>query len=816
MARARASKARLAVVLALVSTFATIGLTFTGSSPAAADVTATEGEAFGVSARVLGLQLIRPTPLVRGAGNPDFPLEEATTLPIGLPADPVCPVEPGNVPLANIVEVCAITVTTEGVENADPHLSSVTSTATIAGAAVGGGPDGFLTASLIEASCTANGEEATGEVSILDLEIGGEPFGVAGPIAPNTVVTIEGLAQIFLNEQIPATDPDTIGTNTITVNAVRVVLFGVTNTEIILGHVECTATGPDVNNIGDIEIVKVAPADAGNVAFDFTVTCTGFGNAPTTRTFSGTVTGSGRTTVEGIQGGAVCTVVEEPTDGFVNQPPQTVTIVRDVAQTVTFTNTRTAATGAVQVVKVAPADAQGVTFTFTITCPGAVGSPFTRTVTGSGSTLAIGGIPAGTVCTAGETPIAGFDVQPAQTFQPVLTGATRTVTFINTRVTAGPIGSVAVVKVAPADAQGVTFTFTITCPGAVGSPFVRSVTGSGTTAPVANVAAGTVCTATEAPSAGFIDRPAQTFAPVAAGGTQTVTFTNTRAGPGTGSVAVVKVAPADAQGLTFTFTITCPGAAGSPFVRTITGSGTSIAVSNLAPGTVCTVTETPTAGFVDRPDQTTAAVVAGGTQTVTFTNTRSASGGSVIVIKEAPADAQDLTFTFTITCPGVQGSPFVRTVTGSGATVPVSNLPAGAVCKVSEKAVAGFVDQPTRTLRAVVASATRTVTVVNTRIGPKGPRGPAGPAGPRGPAGPAGAQGPAGRVDSIPRTGANSMSLAGFGFVALFLGGMLTLGSRSPNDVLPVMVRNVGQSVRLRRRTASSSGRASLKRRNGA
>ena len=828
MARARASKARLAVVLALVSAFATIGLSFTGVSPAAADVTATEGRAYGVSAfPVLGIPLIPPTPEVEGAGNPDFARETATTLPVGLPLPAVCPVdpgddnEPGNVPLGNIVEVCAITAATEGVEAADPHLSFVTSEVEIAGAAVGGGPEGFLTAGAIEVSCRADGDEATGEVSILGLTIGGEPFGVVGPIAPNTVVTLPNLAEIYLNEQIPDDDPDTIGTNTITVNAIRVVLFGVTNTEIIIGHVECTATGPDVNNVGDIEIVKDAPDDAQGVPFDFTVSCTGFGNAPTTRTFTRTVTGSGSAPlIENVQAGTVCTVTEAAVPGFDDQPPVTFTVVRDTVNVVTFVNTRTAnQTGAVQIVKVAPPDAQGVVFTFTITCPGATGSPFTRQVTGSGTAAAVTGIPVGTVCTAAETPVAGFEVQPNQTFAAVAAGTPRQVTFVNTRVTGGPVGSVAVVKVAPADAQGVVFTFTITCPGAAGSPFVRSVTGSGTTVPVTGIATGTVCTATEAPTPGFIDRPAQAFAPVATGGTQTVTFTNTRADPGTGSVAVVKVSPADAQGVTFTFTITCPGAAGSPFVRTVTGSGTSVPVSNLPAGTVCTVSETPTEGFADRPDQVTAPVVAGGTQTVTFTNTRSDPGtGSVVVIKEAPADAQDLTFTFTITCPGVAGSPFTRTVTGSDTTVPVSNLPVGTVCTVSEARTAGFVDQPVRALRAVIAGATRSVTFVNTRVGPQGPQGPQGP---RGPAGPQGPQGPVGKSGgTIPRTGANTMSLASFGFVALFLGGMLTLGSRSPNDVLPVMVRSAAQAVRVRRRSAWSSARSSvlraLKRRSGA
>jgi len=442
MATARVSKVRLAVVLALLSASATLGLALSGNAPAAADVTATSGSAFGVSASALGIPLIPPTPVVQGGPAIGYPLDTETTLPIGLPLPAVCPVTTANVPIGNIAEVCAITASTQGIANANPHLNAATSTVEIAGAAVGSGPillgipAPLLTVGAVTTTCRADGDEAVGETTIADLFLGGNPVATVGPIAPNTNLGIPGVLEVFLNEQIPAVDPDTVGINTITVNALRIVVLG-TNTEIILGHVECTATGPDVNNIGDIAITKVAPGDAQNVPFGFTVTCTGFGNAPFTRTFTATVTGSGSTTVADIQGGTVCTVAETPTAGFVDQPPQTVTVVRNATQTVTFTNTRTvisSANGSVQVVNVAPADAQNVVFSFTIACPGAVGSPFTRQVTGSASSIAVSGIAGGTTCTAAETPLAGFNVQPNQTFLPVLAGATRTVIFTNTRV----------------------------------------------------------------------------------------------------------------------------------------------------------------------------------------------------------------------------------------------------------------------------------------------------------------------------------------------------------------------------------------------
>jgi len=131
---------------------------------------------------------------------------------------------------------------------------------------------------------------------------------------------------------------------------------------------------------------------------------------------------------------------------------------------VTFFNQRTGAnTGAVAVIKQAPADAQNVTFTFTITCPGVAGSPFTRTATGSQATTAVGNLPVDTVCTVAETPVSGFDVQPSQTFPAVTAGTTQTRTFVNTRTGTGE-STIQVDKSASPVSRpqpGGSFTFTV-------------------------------------------------------------------------------------------------------------------------------------------------------------------------------------------------------------------------------------------------------------------------------------------------------------------------------------------------------------------
>lgn len=316
--------------------------------------------------------------------------------------------------------------------------------------------------------------------------------------------------------------------------------------------------------------------------------------------------------------------------------------------------------GSLTVTKDAPADAQNVTFTFTISCPPDERSPFTRTVTGDGVSAPITGLTPGTVCTATEQPTSGFVNQPNQTFPAVVGGQRQTVTFVNTR-DPGQTGSVTVAKQAPADAQNIAFNFTITCPGAVGSPFARTVTGTGTSTAVTGIPAGTVCTAAEAPTAGFINQPNQNLPAVTANQTQSVTFFNQRTGTTTGGVAIIKQAPADAQDVTFNFSITCPNAAGSPFPRSIVGSGTTTAINGLPVGTVCTAAETTAAGFAAQPNQNLPAVTAGNTQTVTFVNTRVAAGAAptIQVQKSAspislPEPGGNVTFTVRVTNTGNQ------------------------------------------------------------------------------------------------------------------------------------------------------------------
>ncbi|MCA1656854.1 MAG: PKD domain-containing protein, partial [Actinobacteria bacterium] len=156
-----------------------------------------------------------------------------------------------------------------------------------------------------------------------------------------------------------------------------------------------------------------------------------------------------------------------------------------------------------------------------------------------------------------------------------------------------------VTKVAPADAAAVTFTFTITCPGAVGSPFTTTVTGSGTSAPITGIATGTVCTATETTAPGFDPQPDQTFPAVATGVTQTVTFVNSRVPPPP-TITVTKTASPTsrpAPGGTFVFVVAVVNTGSTPVTTNgladdvygdLDGLGTCVTGSVLAPGAIYT------------------------------------------------------------------------------------------------------------------------------------------------------------------------------------------------------------------------------------
>jgi hypothetical protein len=134
-------------------------------------------------------------------------------------------------------------VSTEGA-NLGSHDGFSTSTAEVANANL---LSGALTAQVITASCTSNGDGSTGSSTLVDASAGGNPLAVNPP--PNTTIPIATIGTIVLNEQIVT---DTPGVETkITVNAIHITLNvgGITG-DVIISQARCRAAGPDVLNPG--------------------------------------------------------------------------------------------------------------------------------------------------------------------------------------------------------------------------------------------------------------------------------------------------------------------------------------------------------------------------------------------------------------------------------------------------------------------------------------------------------------------------------------------------------------------------------------
>jgi hypothetical protein len=212
-------------------------------------------------------------------------------------------------------------------------------------------------------------------------------------------------------------------------------------------------------------------------------------------------------------------------------------------------------------------------------------------------------------------------------------------------------------------------------------------------------------------------------------GVHTVEFVNTRIPPPPGSLVIIKDAPDDdeAQATTFRFRVECPGVENSPFRREITGDGntdnvpateTDVDDPVIAPGgTVCTVHEFTEDGWVSLSDQE-VTIISNQTVTVTFTNERVVPGdGSLIVVKDAPDDAQDVNFTFRVSCPGESNTVFNRDVTGDGESEPVNGIAHGTICTVHEDPISGFVVQPDQQ-KTIIGDQENFVTFVNTRTTP--------------------------------------------------------------------------------------------------
>lgn len=486
-----------------------------------------------------------------------------------------------------------------------------------------------------------------------------------------------------------------------------------------------------VTNCGALTVAKAVsgPTVAGDqTSFGFTVACTTAAGgtvdldpatAGTSATFSLLDTES--RAIHGVPSGSSCTVVETAPAPAAHWAPQytvtdnavgatstsgtgtsaTVSSLPLVGTTVAFTNVRR--TGAVVVSKTS--DVNG-TFSFTLDCDG---SAFDRTGTaafsiattapGTAATTSITGLPIGIACAVAEVADARFTSTRTPANGTVTVAATaQTVSFSNTRKTA-PL------TVSKTSTGGTgTFRFAVDCDGtahdrlgAAKLSLTTMAVGTAVTAQVTGVPTGTACTVTEEAHADYIGSlraPSTTNAVTIDDDGETVFFENTRR---TGTLTVAKTTTGGTG--TFTFAVDCTDDRFDQQL-TIVGSG-SRTVPGIPTGVSCTVTETGDSLFTSTRTPTDGTVVmteAG--RTVSFLNVRNT--GTLTISKRTTGG--DGTFDFDVDCPGSAFDRNVGVVTtgGSGTADPVTGIPTGSTCTVTESVPAGW---------AAVGGAARTVVV---------------------------------------------------------------------------------------------------------
>lgn len=230
--RMDASRPRVgARALAVAMIVGGVGGLAVAQAPARADVQTVIGLAYAARVMTPLGELVPPTPpgvtgIASEGRDPAFDTGLEASLPISVP---------GVISLG-VLEAR----TSGGGVGGENHLASVTSLARVAGVFVGGA----IRLDAVTARCTSDGDGSRGTVQILANEAGN--LFPESP-APNTTIDIAGFARIVLNEQVVVDGP---GETNLQVNAVHIELLpaagGPPTADIVLGHVECRASGPNV------------------------------------------------------------------------------------------------------------------------------------------------------------------------------------------------------------------------------------------------------------------------------------------------------------------------------------------------------------------------------------------------------------------------------------------------------------------------------------------------------------------------------------------------------------------------------------------
>ena len=537
---------------------------------------------------------------------------------------------------------------------------------------------------------------------------------------------------LVLSDQ-PIADGDTITVSDLPTGAVCTVIedadpqFAASSTPVEAATVGVTITdaGAEVaiiNATGEIMIVKNTEVDSAlpidlTESFDFFVDC-GAAYSGTHTIAADTVTSPTTATgflrysdLPALPNGTACTVTEQTAPAgwtLTSANPVDLTVDSAGVATATFTNERD--TGELTITKEIEGLPAGTIldaelFDVTVTCTGGFTTP-THVVTGQISVdapLVISDLPAGTECSAVETPdprfstTTGADVVVSTTGEEIqIVNTTSTLSI--TKTTDGP-------GIEPLDLDD-TFTFEVECVSPTGTVLfagtqtitTSSQTGTWATPDTPLLPPGTECTVTENPTVGWT---ALTPSPIVlvtdSAGIVDAAFENER---NAGELTINKVldgvpAGTDLDAELFDVTVTCTGGfATDPFVTTGQFSvDTPFVVTDLPTGTSCAAVETPDPRFATTSGADAIITSAGNaieivntTSTLSITKTTTGPAGASLVL--------DDTFTFDVECVNPAGTVLfaaTQTITtssqtGTWATPDTPLLPPGTECTVTELA----------------------------------------------------------------------------------------------------------------------------------
>ncbi len=228
----RSARVTAGVVLPAMGTVVLATMLTTG--PAAADVTAFRGSAYGESVNVTTLP---GSPLATPVTSGPLPL-------VTLPPSGASQTKQGlgvMVPMTSpqVLAAGVLNVMTSRTVRTNRHLSSTQSSANVANVVIGG--TAGLRASAVTSSCTADGNGARGTSEIL----GSNQPGLAVSPPPNTTIPVMGLGSVTFNEQIKSQSAGNFAA--ITVNAIHVHLASpLAKGDVIIAQSVCRVSGPDV------------------------------------------------------------------------------------------------------------------------------------------------------------------------------------------------------------------------------------------------------------------------------------------------------------------------------------------------------------------------------------------------------------------------------------------------------------------------------------------------------------------------------------------------------------------------------------------